>query len=154
MEQAQLQVASNRLQSTSGGANKELHCSCRGRIHFNDALQVTWEVYTLSNTASILIRDVGSGGCLHLGFGRVKEYYPGHPEDGCFQEGAPPRGFRNLVQSIEPYHANPEWMIWPDVGSFERDQKVASLYTLATGLFTTLNRCIREDNEDGMRRHA
>mmetsp|Transcript_31379 Transcript_31379/g.73211 ORF Transcript_31379/g.73211 Transcript_31379/m.73211 type:complete len:318 (-) Transcript_31379:11-964(-) len=84
----------------------------------------------------------------------VEAYFPGHPEDGLFDSSSPLQGFRNLTESIRPYHPNPEWMIWPEEGSFERDQKVASLYTLATGLYKTLNRCIREDNEDGMRRHA
>lgn len=85
----------------------------------------------------------------------VEEYDPNNPSNEDFDEGPPPRGFRSLIESIRPYHPNPEWMIFPEpVGCYERDQKICSMYTLATGLFEDINKCIRDDNEDGMRRLA
>jgi len=85
----------------------------------------------------------------------VEHYDPNDPSNEEFHEGPPPRGFRTLHQCLLPYHKNPEWMIWPEpVGSFERDQKVASVYTLATQLFPDINQALREDNEDAMRRLA
>lgn len=83
----------------------------------------------------------------------VEEYDPVSCADDPFVEGTPSTGFRGVTESIRPYHPNPEWMIFPEPG-FERDQKIASMYTLATGLYKELNKCIRLDNEDGMRRHA
>lgn len=85
----------------------------------------------------------------------VEKYHPDDPSNEDFDEGPPPTGFRNLTEAIRPYHPNPEWMIFPEpVGSFERDQKICSMYTLATGLFKDINACIRADNEDGLRRLA
>lgn len=81
----------------------------------------------------------------------VEEYQPSDTDD--FEEGPPPTGFRSLAEALRPYHPNPEWMIWPQPG-FARDQKVCSLYTLATGLFQDVNKAIREDNEDALRRLA
>ncbi|CAJ1397660.1 unnamed protein product [Effrenium voratum] len=83
----------------------------------------------------------------------VEEYSNENSEE--FQEGPPATGFRNLTECIRPYHPNPEWQLFPgEVGSFERDQKICSMYTLATGLFRDINKCIRDDNEDGLRRLA
>jgi len=81
----------------------------------------------------------------------IEEYDPSDPED--FDPGPPPRGNRNMSEAIRPYHPNPEWMIWPDPG-FARDQKIVSMYTLATGMYQDINKCIRDDNEDGIRRLA
>lgn len=83
----------------------------------------------------------------------IEEYDPNDPTNEDFDEGPPPRGFRNMSEAIRPYHPNPEWMIWPDPG-FARDQKICSMYTLATGMFQDINKCIRDDNEDGIRRLA
>lgn len=83
----------------------------------------------------------------------IENYKPHDPTNEDFDEGPPPTGFRNMSEAIRPYHQNPEWMIWPDPG-FARDQKICSMYTLATGMFQDINKCIREDNEDGMRRLA
>jgi len=85
----------------------------------------------------------------------VEHFDPNDPALEDFLEGPPPTGFRNLTEAIRPYHPNPEWMIFPEpVGGFARDQKICSMYTLATGLFKEINACIRDDNEDSMRRHA
>lgn len=85
----------------------------------------------------------------------VEEYHPEDPKNEEFDAGPPPTGFRNLTECIRPYHPHPEWQIYPgSVGSFERDQKICSTYTLATGLFKDINAAIRDDNEDGMRRLA
>jgi len=85
----------------------------------------------------------------------VHEYHPEEPSNEDFDEGPQATGFRNLTECIRPYHPNPEWQIFPgEVGSFERDQKICSMYTLATGLFRDINKCIRDDNEDGLRRLA
>lgn len=85
----------------------------------------------------------------------VEEYNPKDPDNEDFDAGPPPTGFRNLTECIRPYHPHPEWQIFPgSVGSFERDQKICSMYTLATGLFKDINAAIRDDNEDGMRRLA
>jgi len=83
----------------------------------------------------------------------VEEYNPLHPNNEEFSAGPPATGFRSMPEAIRPYHPNPEWMIWPDPG-FARDQKICSMYTLATGMFQDINKCIREDNEDGLRRLA
>ncbi|CAK9016738.1 Hypothetical protein SCF082_LOCUS13319 [Durusdinium trenchii] len=84
----------------------------------------------------------------------VEDYSPNDPNED-FHEGPPPTGFRNLTECIRPYHPNPQWQLFPgEVGSFERDQKICSMYTLATGLFRDINACIRNDNEDGLRRLA
>ncbi|CAK0809173.1 unnamed protein product [Prorocentrum cordatum] len=89
-------------------------------------------------------------------FLKCVEYYdPNDPSNEPFSEGPPPTGFRDLTQCISPYHPNPEWQIWPEPpGHFERDQKVASMYTLASGMFKDINKALREDNEDAMRRLA
>jgi hypothetical protein len=85
----------------------------------------------------------------------VEHYDPFDPSITDFVEGPPCQGFRNHDEAIRPYHKNPEWHIWPEpVGCFERDQKTAGLYTLATGMFQDINKAIREDDEDGMRRLA
>jgi len=85
----------------------------------------------------------------------VEEYSPDDPKNGEFQEGNPSTGFRKLEEAIRPFHPHPEWQIFPgSVGSFERDQKICSTYTLATGLFKDINAAIRNDNEDGLRRLA
>mmetsp|Transcript_13145 Transcript_13145/g.37532 ORF Transcript_13145/g.37532 Transcript_13145/m.37532 type:complete len:308 (+) Transcript_13145:115-1038(+) len=83
----------------------------------------------------------------------VEEYDPNDPSNEDFSTGPPSKGFRNMSEAIRPYHNNPEWMIWPDPG-FARDQKICSMYTLATGMFQDINKCIRDDNEDGLRRLA
>jgi len=83
----------------------------------------------------------------------IEEFDPQSPEVGQFHEGPPPTGFRDFTEAFRPYHPNPEWMIFPEPG-FARDQKICSMYTLATGLFKEMNKCLRVDNEDGMRRHA
>eukprot|EP00929_Paragymnodinium_shiwhaense_P120858 TRINITY_DN9292_c0_g1_i1.p1 TRINITY_DN9292_c0_g1~~TRINITY_DN9292_c0_g1_i1.p1 ORF type:complete len:323 (-),score=62.91 TRINITY_DN9292_c0_g1_i1:187-1155(-) len=81
----------------------------------------------------------------------VEGYDPDGPHE--FQEGTPPTGWRNITESLRPYHPRPDWMIFPTKG-FERDQKICSLYTLATGLFKEINKALREDNEDSLRRHG
>jgi len=83
----------------------------------------------------------------------IEEYDPDDPSNRDFKEGPRPKGFRSMSEAIRPYHPNPEWMIWPDRG-FARDQKICSMYTLATGMFQDINKVIREDNEDGIRRLA
>jgi len=83
----------------------------------------------------------------------VEKYDPNDKSNTDFHEGPPPTGFRIMSEAIRPYHQNPEWMIWPTPG-FARDQKICSMYTLATGMFQDINKCIRDDNEDGMRRLA
>eukprot|EP00933_Yihiella_yeosuensis_P030244 TRINITY_DN23910_c0_g1_i1.p1 TRINITY_DN23910_c0_g1~~TRINITY_DN23910_c0_g1_i1.p1 ORF type:complete len:344 (-),score=78.90 TRINITY_DN23910_c0_g1_i1:95-1126(-) len=84
----------------------------------------------------------------------VEDYSP-EDKNEPFVEGPPPTGFRNMEEAIRPYHPNPEWQIFPgEVGSFERDQKICSTYTLASGIFNDINKCLREDNEDGLRRLA
>lgn len=80
----------------------------------------------------------------------VDGYDPEGPHE--FAAGSPPTGYRTITEAIRPYHPNPEWMIFPDAG-FGRDQKFCSLYTLATGLYKNLNKALREDNEDSIRRH-
>lgn len=86
----------------------------------------------------------------------IEEYNPDDPSNEEFNAGPPPTGFRQLTEALRPFFDKQvDWMLWPnEVGSFERDQKVASTYALATGLFQDINQCIREDNEDGMRRLA
>lgn len=83
----------------------------------------------------------------------IEEYDPTDPANEAFHEGPPATGFRTMDEAIRPYHPNPEWMIWPAPG-YSRDQKICSMYTLATGMFQDINKAIREDNEDGMRRLA
>jgi len=90
-------------------------------------------------------------------FLRCVENY--HPDSwtlaGDFVEGPPATGFRNLSECVRPYHPHPEWQLWPgSAGSFERDQKVCSTYTLATGLYKDICLAIRDDNEDALRRLA
>lgn len=80
----------------------------------------------------------------------VEAYNPEGPHE--FEEGPPPTGYRNITEALRPYHPNPEWMIFPAKG-FARDQKICSLYTLATGLYQEINKALREDNEDSIRRH-
>jgi len=80
----------------------------------------------------------------------VEGYDPDGPHE--FVEGPPPTGYRHITEAIRPYHPNPEWMIFPESG-FALDQKMCSLYTLATGLFKNINEGLREDNEDSIRRH-
>jgi len=83
----------------------------------------------------------------------VEEYDPEDPNNEEFEEGPPASGFRSLNEAIRPYHPNPEWMIWPTPG-FAREQKICSMYTLASGLFQDVNKALREDNEDALRRFA
>lgn len=83
----------------------------------------------------------------------IEEYNPEHAHEDTFEEGPPPTGFRSLAETIRPYHPKPEWMIFPEPG-FERDQKITSMYTLASPLFRNCNSAMRDDNEDSMRRHA
>jgi len=83
----------------------------------------------------------------------VEEYDPQDENNEEFDEGPPATGFRSLNEAIRPYHPNPEWMIWPE-GGFARDQKICSMYTLASGLFQDLNKALRDDNEDALRRLA
>mmetsp|Transcript_111046 Transcript_111046/g.278027 ORF Transcript_111046/g.278027 Transcript_111046/m.278027 type:complete len:334 (+) Transcript_111046:159-1160(+) len=86
-------------------------------------------------------------------FIRCVEDYDPEADNEDFDEGPPATGFRSLNEAIRPYHQNPEWMIWPSPG-YARDQKICSMYTLATGLFQDVNRALREDNEDALRRLA
>jgi len=88
-------------------------------------------------------------------FKRCVEHYDPKGSHEEFREGSPSTGFRDLTECIRPYHPNIEWHIWPEPpGNFERDQKVASLYTLANGMFKDINEALRQDNEDAMRRLA
>lgn len=83
----------------------------------------------------------------------VEEYDPAGIHDFVEGKGGVSSGFRNMSESIRPYHPHPEWMIFPE-RSFALDQKMCSMYTLATGLFTEINKALRQDNEDSLRRHA
>lgn len=82
----------------------------------------------------------------------VEEYDPTNAEE--FNEGPPCTGFRNMTEAVRPHHPHPEWMIFPDGPSFALDQKMATLYTLANPMYGIVNKGLRDDNEDSMRRHA
>lgn len=108
-----------------------------------------------ANTPRVLLRAVKelSAEKTPLFVKCIEEYHPDDSSNEDFEEGSTPRGFRTMSEAIRPYHPNPEWMIWPDRG-FARDQKICSMYTLATGMFQDINKVIRDDNEDGVRRLA
>mmetsp|Transcript_66168 Transcript_66168/g.213962 ORF Transcript_66168/g.213962 Transcript_66168/m.213962 type:complete len:342 (+) Transcript_66168:48-1073(+) len=81
----------------------------------------------------------------------VEEYDPENSEE--FWAGPPSQGFMALNDCVNHYHTHPEWMIWP-VPGFKRDQKICAMWSLSTGMFQDINKCLRSDNEDGLRRLA
>ncbi len=108
-----------------------------------------WQIFpggVLLASAFISLESLGSISCLWTCGWWIQEV-------GSFERDQKICSMCPSWATLADTSANVEWRNWTSFVSNPNHVLVAR-YTLATGLFRDINKCIRDDNEDGLRRLA